>query len=310
MSRTSSPSFPSRPARFAALLLAVAIAGLAAPPAHAGLGDLVKKAKDKAAQAVVGKPSTGASQAGGAASPPVFTDDLLELTEPRLGQVLKGLEAGNKVLAGRAPLVQKRDRLQNEAGALIDQNGKAMDAAREKHDAAARCWSEFLDARKSERDEQMQQTVMNDPVMREKMMSLAMEMAEAQAAGDTAAMSKLQRQAAALTGPTHADSVAARQKCGAVPPPHPLDVKVQALQREAAATDEQLRANDEQSVEAQVKASGFEPAQFAMARERLIMWLQAIRASKALPRGFSEGELAAFDARRAEIETALAAWTH
>lgn len=309
MSRTSSRPFPSRPVRFAALLVAFAIAGPAAPPAHAGFGDLVKKAKDKAAQAVVGK-TTSTSQASGAASPPEFTDDLLELTEPRLGQVLKGLEAGNKALAGRAPLVQKRDQLQNEAGALLDQHGKAIDAAREKHDDAERCWSEFIDARTSERDERMQQTVMNDPVMREKMMALAMEMAEAQAAGDTAAMAKLQRQAAALTGPTHEDSVAARQKCGAVPPLHPMGVKAEALRREAAAIDKQLRANDEQSIEAQVKASGLEPAQFAMARERLIMWLQAIRASKGVPRGFSEGELAAFDARRAELETALAVWTN
>lgn len=310
MSRTAARRFPFRSIRFALALAALALACAAAPPVHAGLGDLVKKAKDKATQAVVGNPA-GTTASAGASAPPEFTDELLELTEPRLGQVMKGLEAGNEVLASRGPLVDKRNRLQNEAGALLDQHGKAMDAAREKHDAAERCWSEFLGERKSERNEQMQKTMMNDPVMREKMMALAMEMAEAQAAGDTAAMRKLQRQAEALSGPTREDSLAARQKCGAVPPPHPMDVKVQALQREAAAVEEQIRRNDEQSVAAQAKASGLEPAQFAMARERLIMWLAAIRSAKgATPRGFSAGELVAFDARRAEIEAALAAWTN
>lgn len=310
MSRTSARRPPFRPVALALLMLAFALAGPAAPPARAGLGDLVKKAKDKAAQAVVGKTTSG-TPAANAATPPEFTDELLELTEPRLGHVMKGLEAGNKVLAARAPLVEKRNRLQDEAARLLDQHGKAMDAARAKHDAAERCWSDVLEEKTSARKEQMQATMMNDPAMREKMMALAMEMAEAQAAGDTAAMMKLQRQAEALTGPTREDSLAARQKCGPVPPLHAMDVKVRALRGETAAVEEQIRANDEQSVAAQVKASGLEPAQFAMARERLIMWLQAIRSAKSgTPRGFSDGELAAFDARRAEIETALAAWTN
>lgn len=308
MRRMPARRLPSRPARFALLLGAFALAGLAAPPAHAGFGDLVKKAKDKAAQAVAGKTTTGTSQPG-PASPPEFTDELLELTEPRLGQVLKGVEAGNRVLASRAPLVAKRDQLQNEAGAIVEQHGKAIDAAHEKHEAADRCWSDVLGERKSARDEQMQQSMMNDPVLREKMMALAMRMAEAQAARDTAAMRKLQDEARGMSGPTREDSLAARQKCGAMPPLHPMELKIQALRRDAAALDEQIRANDQASVEAQVKASGLEPEQFAMARERLIMWVAAIR-SKGTPRGFSEGELAAFDARRAEIETALAAWTH
>lgn len=309
MSRTSLRSFQSPPIRLALLLAASAFACLLATAAHAGFGDLVKKAKDKAAQAVVGKPA-GASQAGSATSPPVFTDEMLELNEPRLGQVLKGLEAGNRALAGRAPLVAKRDKLRNEAGTLADQHGKAMDEAREKRDKAETCWRDFLDERKSERDEQMQQKMMNDPAMREQMLALAMEMAEAQAAGDTAAMARLTRRAAAMSEPTREDSLAAKQKCGPVPPLHPMDLKVQALQSDAAAIDKQLRANDEKSVEAQVEASGLEPGQFAMARERLIMWLQWVRASKDRPRGFSDGELAAFDARRAELESALAAWTN
>lgn len=306
-------SRPSASPALAPVLLAAALAAIAAAcftPAHAGFGDLVKKAKEKAAQAAVGKTS-GAKGAAAtdAGAPPEFDDVVLELTEPRLGAVLKGLEAGNRVLAGRAPLVQKRDALHDEAAALMNQHGKAMDAARTKHDDAERCWRDALEEKKSARHDQMQQQMMNDPVLRERMMALAMEMAEAQAAGDTAAVMRLQREAEALSGPTREDSLAAKAKCGAVPPLHPMDLKVRALQRDAAAVEEKLRANDEQSVEAQVKASALEPGQFAMARERLIMWLEAVRAKRA-PRGFSEGELAALDAKRAELETALAAWVH
>lgn len=289
---------------------ALAVAFALAAPAHAGFGDLVKKAKEKATQAAVGKATgTNAPASGDAGAPPVFDDLVLELTEPRLGAVLKGLEAGNRVLAGRAPLVRKRDALNDEAAALMNQHGTAMDAARAKHDDAERCWREVLDERTSARRDEMQQQMMNDPVLREKMMALAMEMAEAQAAGDTAAALRLQREAEALTGPTREDSLAAKAKCGAVPPLHPMDLKVRALQRDAAAVEEKLRDNDQQSVDAQVKASALEPGQFAMARERLLMWLEAVRA-KRTPRGFSEGERTAFEARRAEIETALAAWAN
>lgn len=307
MSRTSARS-AFRPFLAAALLAAFASAPAA--PAHAGLGDLVKKAKEKATQAAVGKATgTKAAPAGEAGGAPVFDDVVLELTEPRLGAVLKGLEAGNRVLAGRAPLVQKRDALRNQAGAILDQHGTAMDAAREKHDAAERCWSEVLDEKKSARHDAMQQKMMSDPVLREKMMALAMEMAEAQAAGDTAAMTRLQREAEAMTGPTREDSLAAKAKCGAVPPLHPKDLEVRALRKDADALEEKIRANDEQSVEAQVRASALEPGQFAMARERLILWLEAVRAKRA-PRGFSDGELAAFEAKRAELESALAAWVN
>lgn len=304
MNRTLRPPSPIRALPFALLLAAFSLAALA-PPAHAGLGDLVKKAKDKAAQAVSNK-ATGKTAASGGGTVE-FTDELLELNGERLDQVLKGLEAGDQVLAGRAALVTKRDRLRNEAGTIVNQHGPAMDAAREKHDTAERCWREFLDEKRSERDEEMRQKAMSDPAIREKMMGLTMRMAEAQAAGDSVAMSRLVREAEAMSGPTHADSLAARQKCGPVPPPHPMDAKVEALRREAAAADEQIRANDQKSIDAQVAASGLTAAQFAMARERLLLWLAAIR-SKGQPRGFSSVELAAIDERRPALETALQPW--
>lgn len=308
MSRTASRRLPSRPVPIALLLAALAVSVAVAPPARAGFGDLVKKAKDKAAQTVAGK-ATGTSPSSAArAAAPEFTDELIELTEPRVVQVLKGLDAGNKVLASRAPLVKKRDQLQNEAGSLVNQYGKAMDAAREKHDEAERCWDEALSEKKSERDEQMQKRMMSDPAMREKVMGLGLEMAQAQAAGDTATMSRIQREMAAMSGPTKEDSLAAKQKCGPVPPLHPMEPKVQGLQKDAAAVDEQIRANDQKSVQAQTEASGLTAEQFAMARERILMWLAAQRA-KSNPGAFSDAELAAMAAHRPELEAALAAWS-
>lgn len=300
-------------ARTPRALLALALAaGLlaAGAPAHAGFGDLAKKAKEKAAQAAAGKlgGKSPASASGGASDDAVeFTDEVLEFTPARIEQVLKGLRAGSDVLAGRAALVSKRDQLQNEAGKLADQYGTAMDAARQKRDKVEDCWREVLDDRRHARDEEMQKKMMSDPAMREKVMEIGLEMADAQARGDTAAVSAAQRKMEAFAGPTHADTVAAAAKCGALPPLHPMDAKLTALQKQAADVDGQIRHNDEQSVAAQVKASGMTEAQFAMARERLLMWYSAVRA-KQNPRGFTPSERSALDARRGDLEPALAPW--
>lgn len=294
-----------------ALLALALVAGLLAAgrPAHAGFGDLAKKAKEKAAQAAAGKlGGKSPAASGGAADETVeFTDDILELTPAHIDQVLKGLKAGGDVLAGRAALVGKRDQLQDEAGKLADQYGTAMDAAREKHDKVENCWDDVLNERRHARDEEMQKKMLSDPAMREKVMELGLEMADAQARGDTAAVAAAQRKMEAFAGPTHADTVAAQAKCGALPPLHPMEVKLRGLQKQAADVDDQIRRNDEKSVAAQVQASGMTEAQFAMARERLLMWYSAVRA-KQNPRGFTPAERTALDARRADLEPALAPW--
>lgn len=302
-------SFARTPQALLALALAAGLLA-AGTPAHAGFGDLAKKAKEKATQAAAGKlgGKSPASSSGGASDDAVeFTDDILEFTPARIDQVLKGLRAGGDVLAGRAALVSKRDQLQNDAGKLADQYGTAMDAAREKHDKVEGCWSDVLADRRHAREQEMEKQMMSDPALREKLMELGLEMADAQARGDTAAVTAAQRKMEAFAGPTHADTVAAQAKCGALPPLHPMEIKLRGLQQQAADVDGQIRRNDEQSVAAQVQASGMTEAQFAMARERLLMWYSAVRA-KQNPRGFTPSERSALDARRGDLEPALAPW--
>ena len=294
-----------------ALLLLALAAGLlaAASPARAGFGDLAKKAKEKAAQAAAGKLGGKAPAASGSAAEDVveFTDDVLELNPARIDQVLKGLRAGGDVLAGRAALVTRRDQLQNEAGKIADQYGTAMDAARQKRDKVESCWRDVLHDRSEAREAEMQKKMMSDPAMREKLMELGLEMADAQARGDSAGVAAAQRKLEAFAGATHADTVAATTQCGALPPLHPMDVKLSGLQKQAADVDDQIRRNDQKSVAAQVEASGLTEAQFAMARERLLMWYSAVRA-KQNPRGFTPSERSALDARRGDLEPALAPW--
>lgn len=304
----SLPSPSHRPVSFV-LLAALASLVALAPAAHAGLGDLVQKAKDKAAKTVAGKPAASGSSASASGGPEEieFTDVLLELNGERIDLVLAGLKAGDQVLAGRAALVTKHSKLQDEAGGLVNQHGPAMDAAREKHHAADRCWREALEEKADARQQQMQQRMMSEPALRERVMAMSLEMAQAQAQGDTATVRRLQHDLLAMSAPTKADSLAARQKCGAVPPLHPMDLKVESLQREAAAVQKQIRDNDQKSIDAQVAASGLTEAQFAMARERLLMWYSSAR-SKGAVRGFNATELAAIEARRPALETALQAW--
>lgn len=286
-----------------ALVLLVVVA--AVPPARAGFGDLVKKAKDKAATTVVKRAAGGPATGGG--NGVEFTDELLELEGERLEKVIAGLEAGDAVLAGRAGLVARRQKLDAEADDIVARQGAALDAARTRRDEIEYCRQEFLSERAAARQEELDRSVLTDPALRERFMELGLRVAEAMAEGDTAEAAKAQGELAALSGPTRADSLAARQKCGPLPPIHPAQAKVDSLRGLVAGIDRQLRANDEKSIAAQVEASGLTARQFAMARERLVLWLEAVRAKRE-PNGFGAAELAALAERRARLEPLLAAW--
>lgn len=304
----------SRTPRFAPLfaaLLAVTLAGaLTAAPARAGFGDLVKKAKDKAAGAVVDKAAGKAAPApadAGTGPAPEFDEDLIELDAAHLDQVLAGMKAGEAVLASRAPLVEQRRKLDAERSAVSSQYGDAIEAARSRRAEVENCWREDLDAKKSARDEAMQQRVMSDPALREKIMSLSMELAQAQAAGDAKTVARLQGEMLAMSAPTKADTLAAQKKCGALPPAHPMAAKLESLQQGLSDVDARIRDNDQKSIDAQVEASRLTQPQFSLARERLLLWYEAVHARRT-PRGFSAAERSALDAKRTALEAALAPW--
>src|SRR5512144_1532310 len=82
------------------LVLLLSAFAIALPSfSHAGLGDLMKKAKEKAQQAVAPKESPAAT-AEAAGGQPVFDEVTLELTPARLDQIVAALE---KAAAEGAP---------------------------------------------------------------------------------------------------------------------------------------------------------------------------------------------------------------
>ena len=309
MTRMPSSADRMRPRVLAAIAVLIAAAVLA-PAAHAGLGDLVKKAKEKAAQvagqkAAASTDAPGAAEAADAAGGKVeFTDVILELTNDRLDHFLTGMKAGAGDPARRTALVAKKDNLIAQQDALVAKYGPAIDASRQQRDAVEDCWKESLRAAREKNNDAMREKMMSDPAMRDRMIEMSQRMGMAQAQGDTATVGEVQREMMRMAGPTHADTLAARQKCGPLPALHFAAVQADSLQALAAAADEKIRDLDRKVEDARTQASGMGAAQFAMARERIEMYLAAIGA-KSKPRAFTAGELAALEAHQDALKAAL-----
>lgn len=300
-------SLAARVAVAAALLAAFA----AVPAAHAGFGGLTGALKDKAAKVAARKAADAVSPAaaadgGTAGSGKVeFNDVVLELTDARLEQFLKGLAAGKPLLKDHHALTARKDQMLQEEGQITDKDGPAMDAAREARQRIESCRDEAFGKIRSAREKDMQQRVMSDPDLRAKMMSLAMRVGTAQASGDTTELRKVQQEMEALANPfTRADTLGIDRTCGPLPAMHPSAVRLQKLQDQAAAIDGQLRDMEEKASAAEIEASGMTAPQFGMVRERIEMFLAAPASGPA--RGFTADERKALAAHRAAIEAALA----
>jgi len=189
--------------------IAVAVVASLAVPfygAYAQLGGLVKKAKNRVVeQQVANQVEKRVNPVGsdpGAA--PKFDDVTLELTNDRIGQIIRGLSAGRAVLDGangspsRATLIAQRDDAAHQSADLSQKNTKAFDAYNEKRDASQRCRNDAIHASREKRQQandqrakEFQAKAMSDPAFREKAMAVAQKMAVAQQKGDTAEVRRL-----------------------------------------------------------------------------------------------------------------------
>ncbi len=284
------------------LALAAAFAAGAALPAHAGWGDAIKAAKDKATKAVTKKAGGEAATAAGGGGKVEFDDVLLELTDARLEQVITGFKAGAVEGKSRAALVAKHQKTVEASDALSAKYSSAIQDADSKRSEAESCWHEVIHKRTKAREDEMSQKMQSDPAMRAKMMDLAMQMGKAQAAGDNATVAKLQQQMMDMSGPTKADTAAAQAKCGALPPRHPKAAELEALQEQSHDEETDLRGLDNKMLMNQSKSSGLTMAQFAMARERIEMYL----AGGKNPSGFTPNELSSLGSHRDALQAALA----
>ncbi len=290
----------TRAASLAAFALA-ALALAAALPAHAGLGDMMNKAKKSLGASVTPK-SSGTD--GPPCKEPEFNTTVLELTEERVAKIAEALKLDAPADRQRVELQKQQETLRDQMSAINDKYSKEIDAARQKRDKVEDCWRDLLNDAEQKHQEEAQQKMMSDPAARQQMIDLAQQMAKAQQAGDTETMKKLEAKMKGMTGNTHADTVAAQQKCGAMPPLHPQQAKLEALEQQSAQLDEQMRDIDKKLKADHQRTSGLDEAQFAMARERIEMYLARLN-SGSKPCGVTETEAKAIQAHRAELEAAL-----
>ena len=305
MSRMPSPH--QQGSRLLVLVATLVLSGLclfALRPARAGFGDLVKAGKDRAAQAA-GKRVPGATTPAVQQEEQIeFTDDLVELTAVRVEGVIKGVQAGEAAAGDRTPLLARRKKLQDQIDPLVQKYGDVIDAARNKHNAVLECIDSELQDAAHKREKEMEKTAQNDPAMRAKLLDLSMRMAQAQMSGDSLALRKVMEEMYNFGGPTREDTLAAQKECGPVPKLHPMGVKVDSLQALVESVNEDLRKMDKRSDRAQVQASGLTSGQLAMSKERIILYLQAVKSGQA-PRGFTSGERKVLDEHRDALSSAL-----
>ncbi len=304
MSRPSFASTRNLSSGCAAVLLCI-IALAAAAPARAGIRDLVKKAKDKAAQA------TGKKEEAAAPAPAAkveFNDVILELTDQRLERIVAAFKAASAASAGRPALVEKLNQVSMERHEVFQKNEEAIRATRGKRDDVEVCYHDGYQEAHDRRSEEFQQKALTDPAIREKFTRAAQEHNAAVARGDSAAIQKVQETMLSVIAPTHEDTLQVRQKCGPIPPRLAAEDKLDALDKQIASLSEQIRAVDEKVSEAQAEGGQLDRKQFAMAAERIQMylaWRESKSYSKSATRGFTPAEIEALEKHLEQLRGAL-----
>jgi len=293
---------PLRPRLLPIPLAIAATLLIAIPPATAGIRDMVKSAKDKAAQKTAGKSGTGEQPCDQVE----FTDVVIELTGERLDKFIAGLEASAPIEGEQGKLILRRDEVHAQISALNGKHGQAIADARQKRDEHGQCFHRAVDQSRSQRMDAERDQQLANPASAEKWLKAIARLNDARVKGDKAAELKAQEELDVLTGPTRADTLAARQKCGPAPAPHPQALRIDALEQESTAIDERIRELDMKARKLESETSGLTPEQFAMVRERAERFL-ASEASHGRAMCFTAAEREALAAHKEALEKALEA---
>lgn len=287
-----------------AILIASIVSLLVAAPASAGIGGPLKKMKEKLGKAT----GQTAPQEASPEDQVVFDEEVVELTDARVENILAAFQKAHDAGAGRPALVEKLDKLNEERGKLWDKEGDAIRALQGKRSDVELCYHDGYMAAQDRRGEEYKNRALTDPALREKFMKAAQESNAAAARGDSAAIQKLNAVALSEILPTHEDSVRVRQSCGALPPHSAAEDRIDALDKQTAALQEEIRQIDEKVAAAQAEKGGLNREQWGMALERIQMylwWSQSKSSSKQSPRGFSDDELKALEKHLQQLRAAL-----
>lgn len=288
----------------AGFVLGAAIVG-APSPVRAGIGNPLKKAKEKATQTIEGtqpaKVETGEV---------VFDDVVLELTDERIGRIVGAFQAAKAAGTGRPAAVEKLNKATEERGKLWEKNSAAIMELQRKRDDLETCYHDGYQEAQEKKTAEYSQKALSDPAIREKFTRAAQEYNAAAAKGDSVAIAKAQAVLYSETLISSEDSLAVRKKCGPMPPQSPPEVRLAELDKDIAARNEEIRVIDKKVAEAQAKQVQMTGEQFAMASERIQMylaWKKAASQSKNPPvlRGFTQEEIDAMEKRLEELRAAL-----
>jgi hypothetical protein len=279
-------------------LTCVTALALAAPPAGAGIRDMVKSAKDKAAKATGDKPAAGPTVAV-----PTFDQRTLELTDARVAQVLAGLKAAAPHIEQRKKILARQEALKLQIEELNARHGEAIGANMAKRDEVKGCIHDAIQERQRAELEDAIRNPQAHMDKHKKIAELTVKSVDAQAKGDTALVRKISREMEAITAATPADSAAARARCGSPPPPLPAGIQLDQLNAEHGASFEQARASDLKAMEAQTKASGLTEDQMAIAIHRIVFYLK--HSENGTPSGFTPAEQKALAANKSSLAAAM-----
>lgn len=288
------------------LFLAVLSIAVSLPePALAlpGVGGLAKKAKEKAAKAAGVEDEAPASDQN-----VVFDGVVLELTGERLDRVIATFQKSKSVAAERPALADKMDKASMERGSVWDKEGEAVRELQQKRDDVEGCYHDGYNEMTERRMQEYSQNALTDPGIRDKFTRIAQQYNAAAASGDTAAIRAAQTAMHSVILPTREDSVGVRERCGPLPPRSGAEEKLDALDRQIASLAAQIRKIDEKVSEAQAGTGGMDRQAFAVATERIQMylaWRKSKSYKKSSTRGFTAEEIEAMEKRLEELSAAL-----
>lgn len=284
------------------------VAALALIPAttSAQLGGLARRAADKAAAKAVEKKIDRATSERPA---PAFDNEVLELTERRIDQVVRGLRAWNDARAkadvpgairaheaAQARQLAYAERYTDQRTEWQQRNWK-IDACRDQ------AFGEQNDRNQAQIEKGME-AVRRDPAkmtaMSAKSVEWAPRLAALQQQGDTAGyirgMLQMQQELAAIGGfKVEVDSGAVTAKCGTVAPKPAWLAAWDSTEVETRKAGDRVREAETAGSAEAAAASGMTERQFAIARERVESFVHGGGM------GFSRRERDALTPRRAEL---------
>ena len=275
------------------LILALGLAAAPGASALPGVGKLKKSAEEKAAKAA-GVPQENSQQGTIDNKTVVFDDVVLELTGPRLEQIIATYDKAKAVSAGRPALAEKLNKAEAERSKHMEKHGEEMQQARQKRDDAASCRHEGLQQMMDQKMAEYSQKALTDPAIRDKFTKIAQQYNSAAASGDSVAIKSAQNAMMQVILPTHDDTMGVYQKCPDPPGPLAAETQLAAMDKDIAALYEQIRQIDNKVAEAQAERGQMTREQFAMAAERIQMylgWRQSKSYSKSATRGFTPAEV-------------------